>query len=296
MVASLYPGPLTQTSIAPKHPNTSMPSSRRHLAAVLAFAGFCTAPAVAQKPETDAIQVINAAVESQLEADRVDHSNWIYRERNPSPGHDAIYNCVGSPEGEVRRLIELNGNPPDAATAEAEADRITQYVNSPAEQAASRKNGAHDDVQATELLKMLPRAFLWTITSETPELITLDYRPNPKFDGPDMQSRVMSTMAGQMVIARNGNHYRIRTFRGALVSDFKIGYGLLGRLYKGGTFDIERREVGPGYWEITETHVHIAGHALIFKTIGTQEDEVKYDWKPSPAGNLREAAHILGVR
>jgi hypothetical protein len=271
---------------------------RRHLGAVLALtlASSCFAQKPASASSSDALQIVNAAVESQLEADRVDHSNWIYREREPAPGHDAVYTCVGSPQGELRRLVELNGNPPDAATAQSESDRISQYVNSPAEQATARKNGAHDDVQATELLKMLPQAFTWSIRSETPELITLDYHPNPKFSGPDMESRVMSTMAGQMIIARNGNHYRIRTFRGALVSDFKIAYGMLGRLYKGGTFDIERREVGPGYWEITETHVHIAGHVLIFKTIGTQEDEVKSDWKPSPAANLQEAAHILGVK
>jgi hypothetical protein len=276
-----------------------MLDARRHLAAVLALAIASALPCSAQRSAAtlmDPVQIVNAAVESQLEADRVDHSNWIYREHDPAPGHDAIYMCVGSPQGEIRRMVELNGKPPDAATAEAEDARITQYINSPAEQATAAKNTAHDDVQATELLKMLPLAFTWTIRSETPELITLDYKPNPKFEGPDMQSRVMSTMAGQLIIARNGNHYRIRSFRGALVSDFKIAYGILGRLYKGGTFDIERREVGPGFWEITETHIHIAGHALIFKTIGTQEDSNKYDWKPSPAANLHEAAKILGVK
>ena len=102
----------------------------------------------------------------------------------------------------------------------------------------------------------------------------------------------MATMAGTMVVMHNGNH--IRTFRGALTEDFRIGFGLFGKLYKGGTFDIERREVGPGYWEITETHVHIIGHVFFFKTIGEQQDEVKSDWKPSPAQSLKEAERILG--
>jgi hypothetical protein len=90
-----------------------------------------------------------------------------------------------------------------------------------------------------------------------------------------------------------GNH--IRTFRGSLTEDFRIGFGILGKLNKGGTFDIERREVGPGFWEITETHVHIGGHALFFKTIGQQEDDVKTDWKPSPAKDMKEAARLLGA-
>jgi hypothetical protein len=164
-------------------------------------------------------------------------------------------------------------------------------VRDPEAQAHLRKNMAHDDAQATELLKMLPDAFLWTIVSDNPTDTTLSFRPNPKFDPPDMEARVMGTMAGTMVVMHNGNH--IRTFRGSLTENILIAYGLVGRLYKGGTFDIERREVAPGFWEITETHVHIGGHVLFFKTIGQQEDEVKTDWKPSPAQTLKEAEQIL---
>ena len=59
----------------------------------------------------------------------------------------------------------------------------------------------------------------------------------------------------------------------------KIGYGLLGELKAGGTFDVERRELTPAVWEIVETHVHIQGHALIFKTISENEDDVKSHFK-----------------
>src|SRR6202012_4140106 len=97
----------------------------------------------------------------------------------------------------------------------------------------------------------------------------------------------MGSMAGTMVVVHNGNH--IRTFRGELTEDFRIGWGILGKLDKGGTVDVERREVAPGFWEITETHVHIVGRALFFKTIRTQEDELKTDCKPSPAQNLMDA-------
>jgi hypothetical protein len=148
----------------------------------------------------------------------------------------------------------------------------------------------HDNEQATSLLQMLPRAYIWTVVSEAPDTITLAYHPNPAFDPPDMEARVMGTMAGEMVIAKNGN--RIRTLRGKLVEDVKIAFGLIGRMNQGGTFDIERREIAPGIWQITETHVHIGGHAL-FKTIGQQEDEVKTGWKPSPAHNLQEAEDLL---
>jgi predicted metalloprotease with PDZ domain len=43
-------------------------------------------------------------------------------------------------------------------------------------------------------------------------------------------------------------------------------------------------------WVITETHVHITGHALFFKTIGQQEDEVKTEFTQVPQGTTLEQA------
>jgi hypothetical protein len=264
---------------------------RRQLAAAALLAPLCLH---AQTP-TDPVAIVRAAVDSQLAANRDDHSNWSCRVTNLAPGHNTVSLEVESPQGGLRRLIEINGHPVDAATAQAEADRIRAYINSPSEQAANGKSAAHDDQQSTQLLKMLPTAFLWSIAGQANNLITLNYRPNPNFEGPNMEARVMSTMAGQLVIIHSGNQYRIKSIRGSLVADYKIAYGMLGRLYKGGTFDVERSELAPGIWEITETHTHIAGHILLFKTIGTQEDEVKSDCKPSPATSLKAAAALLGV-
>jgi hypothetical protein len=141
------------------------------------------------------------------------------------------------------------------------------------------------------MLRMLPHAFLWTVKSETPEFVTLAFQPDPNFDAPSMEAKVLGNMAGEVVIARNGN--RIRTLKGTLTQDVKFGFGILGRLRAGGTFDVERRQVAPGTWEITESRVHIDGRALLFKTIGQQEDEIKTDFQPSPAQTLRQANELL---
>jgi hypothetical protein len=250
-----------------------------------------TPPLHAQESQPKAMQALQAAVQSELAAAESDKSNWQYRDHDVTAGRNAIYQTIETPHGQLRRLIELNGHPLDDAARNAETDRIAQYVNDPTAQFRAHKADAHDDAQATEMTRMLPKAFIWTVTSEAPEFITLSYRPNPAFDPPDMEARVMSIMAGEMIIARDGN--RIRTLKGALTQDVKFGWGIFGRLYAGGTFDIERREVAPGHWQITESNVHIGGHALIFKTIGQQEDESKTDWKPSTAKTLHEAEEQL---
>jgi predicted metalloprotease with PDZ domain len=103
-----------------------------------------------------------------------------------------------------------------------------------------------------------------------------------------MQSRVLGDMMGELVVDKAEN--RIMTISGKLVEDVTIGWGLLGRLHQGGTFRVERRQVAPGYWQITETHVHIEGKALFFKNIGQQQDEVQTEFTQVPDGTTLEQA------
>ena len=265
--------------------------ARAALLAAVALFLLAPSPLQAQASDPRAMQALLAATQSELAAARDDHSAWIYHDHDTGPGKDDLLLVVDTPQGGLRRLIVHHNQPLIGEERDGESARIDRFVNDPSEQAHARKAGLHDDEQAEEMTKMLPRAFIWTIASESPEYITLNYRPNPAFDPPDVEARVMGTMAGQVIIARNGN--RIRSLHGALTEDVKFGFGFFGRLNKGGSFDIERRQIGPGIWQITESHVHIGGRALLFKTIGQQDDEVKTDWKPSPAKTLREAEDIL---
>jgi hypothetical protein len=249
--------------------------------------------ASAQASQPEALQAIRAAVDSEMHANQTDKSIWRYNDRDDTPDRRALYDMIETRQGALRRMIELNGKPVSPAVAQDETARIKQYVHDDAAQARARRNGAHDDAQAASFLKMLPDAFIWTIAGRDAEFTSLNFRPNPAFDPPDTEARVMGLMAGQMLISRDGN--RIRTLRGSLTRDVVFGFGFFGRLNAGGTFDIERRQVGGGHWQITESHVHIGGKALLFKTIGQQEDEVKTDWRPSTDATLEDAARALGV-
>jgi hypothetical protein len=99
-------------------------------------------------------------------------------------------------------------------------------------------------------------------------------------------------MSGTMVV--NTEQKRIQSLKGTLTQDVTFGYGVFGRLKRGGTFHVERREIGPKVWEITSTQVNILGHALIFKSISEQQDEQNRHYKPAPASiTLSEAEKML---
>ena len=241
----------------------------------------------AEASNPTALAALKLAVAAELQADKTDNFPWQYRDHDIQPGKDVVAEVIETPRGDLRRVLQLNGQTLTGAARDKEIARLRAFVQSPDDQARQKKSGESDDKQAREFLSMMPAAFIWTVVSETPEAITLKFRPNPDFRPPDMQSRVLAVMAGEMIIVRGVN--RIRSLRGALTDDVKFGFGVFGKIDKGGTFNVERREISPGHWQITETHVHIGGHALLFKTIGQQEDEVKTDWRPSTAPDLPSA-------
>jgi len=233
----------------------------------------------------DAKQIIQQAVNAELAANRDDQSHWRYTKQEAG-GNKSI--VVETENGAISRRVEENGRPATAEMAKADEEHIQKFIHDPAMQQKQKRDGMHDDKDAAELLNLFPQAFVWKVESETPETITLGFTPDPSFHPPDMEARVMGEMAGTLVVDKA--QHRIQTMKGKLTQDINIGFGLLARMRQGGTFDIERRRLAPGLWQITETHVHIDGRALFFKSIGQQQDEVKSNFTAVPAGTTLEQA------
>jgi hypothetical protein len=252
------------------------------------------APAIRAQSHQDphAQQIVRTAVHTEIEADRDDHSRWRYRSSERKPEGEFVYEVVETDQGSIKKKIRQNGQPLSPADLEQENNRIQSFIHDPSQQAKQRRDSEQDDKRAEEMLRMLPDAFIWTIKSDTPEATTLTFVPNPSFNPPSMETRVFAAMAGQIVVSKPEN--RIQSISGKLIRDVTFGWGLFGRMEQGGTFSVERRSLAPKVWQITESHVHIQGHVLLFKTISEQEDEVKTDFRPTPPStSLEQAANLL---
>jgi hypothetical protein len=235
----------------------------------------------------DAKEIVRTAMQAELAADLNDHTRWRYRDAQKD-GVETVSIVVETGHGSVKRLISRGGRPLNDAEARAEDERVQSFIRDPDKLAKQKRDGVQDGKNAEALLRMLPEAFHWKVQSEDAQKITLNFEPNPTFSPPDMQGRVLGQMAGELVVDKGQN--RIVTISGKLTQDVMIGWGLLGRLREGGTFRVERREVAPGLWQITETHVHIEGKALFFKNIGQQQDEVQTEFTQVPGGTTLEQA------
>jgi hypothetical protein len=240
--------------------------------------------------QTDAETLIRQAVQKELDADLNDHSRWRYRDEQREL-NDSVSIVVQTDQGSVKRLIARGGRPLSADEARQEEDRLERFIHDPSKLAKQRRDGQQDDKNARDLLSMLPDAFLWSVARYSATTVTLHFEPNPNFHPPTLQSRVFAVMNGTVVVDKS--QHRIVTMSGRLTEDVTFGFGFFGRLKEGGTFRVERRQLAPGLWQITETHVNIDGKALLFKNIGQQQDELQTDYTPVPGGTTLEQALIM---
>jgi hypothetical protein len=248
------------------------------------------APTAAQPK--DARAFVRDVVANELAADANDHSLWMYRDDNKVPGMHTVKLVIETREGDLSRTLERDGHPLTPQAQQEEEQTMDAFVHDADLRQKQKRRHEQDAEKADSLTKLLPDAFLWTFTKRESDETTLRFEPDPQFRPPTREARVFAAMAGVMVV--NSGQKRIQELKGMLTRDVNFGYGLLGKLQKGGTFEIERHEIAPSVWNITVTHIHIQGHALIFKSIGEQQDEVTSHYHPTLQSlSLAAAAQML---
>lgn len=223
--------------------------------------------------------MVYQAVQTELAADDADHTQWMYFEIDRTPKLTVRQWVVETGKGDLKRVLEENGR---ELSHNEQHSRIDGFERDTSAQAKQRKDSQHDDQQARQMLNMLPQTFVWTVAARKNGKTTLHFAPDPHFHAPSYQARVFAAMEGDVVV--DDLQHRIESLKGRLTHNVKFGEGLLGNLEAGGSFDVERHEIGKGEWQIVETHVHITGHALLFKSISEQEDDLKSNFKQLPSG------------
>jgi hypothetical protein len=249
-------------------------------------------PTLATGQGEDARAFVRTVVASELQADANDHSRWMYRDDNKLPDRHTVKLVIQTADGDLSKTIEKGGRPLTPEEQKADEQKIDDFVRDASLREKQKRDHEQDAEKANALTKLLPDAFLWTIAGRSGTLTTLNFKPDPKFHPPTRESRVFAAMEGTMVV--HTEQKRIKQLKGTLTHDVNFGYGLLGKLQKGGTFEIERQQIAPGIWSITATHIHIHGRALVFKSISEEQDEVTSHYHRTPASlSLADAAKML---
>jgi hypothetical protein len=192
---------------------------------------------------------------------------------------------IETPEGDVARLIAMNDKPLSPDLEAGEVQRLQNLLAHPEIQEHRRKREQADANRASEMVRLLPTAFIYKfegmVEGPSGPCYRLSLKPNPDFNPPDRQAQVLHGMAGELWIDQKQE--RMVRLDVHLVADVEFGWGFVGRLYKGGTILVEQKDVGDNHWEQAHLRLNLTGKILMLKSlvINTKEDESNF--APVPA-------------
>lgn len=195
-------------------------------------------------------------------------------------------------DGPVTRLASSNGQPLSSSARQQEQARLERLLNSPAEQARHFADYTEDEKRIGRILALLPDAFLYDYDSAENDSYRLRFRPNPSYPARAIEARIFHAMTGQLWI--NMRSKRLVRLEGHVAENVDFGFGILGRLYKGGWFKLVRTQVSPTDWKTSELEVHMSVRALLVKTFARETSEARGGFAPAPAGmSLAQAMRLL---
>ena len=261
--------------------------------------GFCSsgrpssrAPNVAP---VDAVALVRRAVENRLDSDK-NHRLLRYVLRRKDERRDTTKEIIETREGDVARLIAVNGRALTAEENQADLERLTNLLDHP-ELQERRHRREQKDLQVTDrLLALLPDAFLYQNVGIEPcgdsQCYRLSFTPNPKFRPPDFEARFLRGIAGDVWIDRS--QIRMTRLDAHLISDVEFGFGILCKLDKGGTVQLRQADIGGNDWEIVDLRLNVKGTALLLKSLNFQIIEEASHFSPAPPNiGYKQAIQLL---
>jgi len=265
------------------------------LLCLVAWAGLWsqgqTAPQALSPAQAQALVARALATESQAAHDLSHAAHPMrYRLHKASPRLTSTKEIVETREGDVARLLEINGQPLSPQDEQHEQARLQALIDNPSLQQHRKQSEDSDAARAMKILRVLPSAFLYefagTGAAAGGTVEKFSFKPNPQFSPPDFETGVLTAMAGELWI--DPVQERVVRLAGNLQQDKEIALGLA-ELDKGGWIEIEQADVGGHQWRIVHMKL-VMNTRILFKRKPSDSVQEYTDFVPLPAGTTYKQA------
>ena len=242
--------------------------------------------------------LVQRALANELRAASDSQHPMCYHLRKTSPRLTTTKAICETADGAVARLIAVNDAPLSTADEAREQGRLDQLLSDPGKQRHRKQSQDSDTARALKVLRSLPNAFVYEYAGagqvSSGSVEKFRFKPNPKFDPPDMETQVLTQMTGELWI--DPAQERVTRLDGRLRQDVDFGWGILGRLYKGGTVVIEQADVGDHQWRVVHFDMKMSAR-VVFKTrvFDTAEDESQFVSVPAGIRYQQAIAMLRGT-
>jgi hypothetical protein len=210
---------------------------------------------------SQALSIVDRALANEYNAAQDSSHPMRYELAKTSPRRSTTKKICETKDGDVARLIAQNGKPLSQTDQQKEEARLNGLLSDPGKQKRRKQSESEDMGRVLKVLRALPAAFVYQDAgpgegptgkpgdSPSAKIEKFTFKPNPGFSPPDLETQVLTQMAGEIWV--DPVHLRVVRLEAHLQQDVDFGWGILGRLNKGGWIVIEQAEVGGGQWRTT---------------------------------------------
>jgi hypothetical protein len=230
------------------------------------------------------------------EGDPAEHRNrymFLSEERSErTGGHLWTERVVETTMGKVRVLLAEDGKPLSAERAAAEKARLADIAAHPDVFQRREQALKNDEQHAEQMLALLHKAFLFDEPRTEGGDVKIAYRPDPAYQPKSTEEKVLHAMSGAVLV--DERTMQLHRIEGKIPADVSLGYGILGTVHAGSSFNTTHEMEPGGEWKDALVNTAIDGKAMLFKEIGKNEHVVHSEYKRlSESISVAEAVALL---
>jgi hypothetical protein len=248
------------------------------------------APALAP---AQAQALVERALATEVRAAQDSSHPMSYRLHKSSPRLTSTKEIVETRDGDVARLVQISDQPLSQDGEQIEQARLDALASDPSRQRHRKQSEESDTGIVLKLLRMLPQAFIYEYAGAdaSGKVEKFRFKPNPAFSPSDVETQALTAMNGELWI--DTAQERVARLEGHLQQDTDYGWGILGKLDKGGWIVIEQADIGGHQWRITRFQMKMALR-ILFKTKNFDTTQEMTQYAPVAAGlDYRQAIQML---
>jgi hypothetical protein len=222
-----------------------------------------------------------------------------YRMRKVDAKNDVTRDIIETRQGAVARLVQRNGQPITAAEDALERDRLNAMIASPSDFIKHHKRDNAARGYSMALVRKLPQAMIFTYVPGQPQppdasspQVVIDFTPDPAFKPTVMIENVLTGLEGRVWIDRKSK--RVTRIEGHVLRPVDFGWGILAKIYPGGTVEFEQANAGGDRWAYSHLKENLTVREMMVKTVQQHAnmDAADFQLLPAPV-TYQEAIHIL---
>jgi hypothetical protein len=200
---------------------------------------------------------------------------------------------IETAQGRADRIITFHDGPLAADQQRKQYRRLKKLLDDPKALREELDDQKSERERRIKMARALPDAVSIELSGvESNGQLRFNFAPNPHFSPKDRETRIYSGMRGTLWLDPHSE--RLTHVKGELFKDVSFGWGIVGRLHKGGKYEAAQTQVAPHVWRITTLNLDFHGSILLFGSLRIlrKESSSKFSSTP-PDMTFRKAAESL---